>query len=136
MREQNLLDLQKQSKSGKEDFDIDLFSLLLDPESSVKLKRLLAQQMADLSSPTGGLGKTLGTLLITDRNEAALKVLKAELAKGKKKIGIFYGAAHMPDFEKHLQEDFGLKRDSEQWLTAWDLKKKGKGMNLFKLFDQ
>jgi hypothetical protein len=29
----------------------------------------------------------------------------------------------MPDFEKRLREDFGLKRDSETWLKAWDLTK-------------
>jgi hypothetical protein len=28
----------------------------------------------------------------------------------------------MPDFEKRLQDDFGLKRHSEEWLTAWDLR--------------
>ena len=56
-----------------------------------------------------------------DRNAAALKVLQKQLAAGKKRIGIFYGAAHLPDLEKHLVEDFGLARGSQQWLTAWDL---------------
>ena len=63
-------------------------------------------------------------MALKDQYLAALKVFQKELAKGKKKIGIFYGAAHMPDFEKRLREDFGLKRDSEQWLTAWDLRER------------
>jgi hypothetical protein len=137
IRQQNLQEMRKQGKGKADDYDIDLFSILLDPNSSIKLKRLMAQQMVDLIAPDGGLGKTLGTILISDRNQAAVKVLQAQIAKGKKKIGIFYGAAHMPDFEKRLLEDLKLKRSSEQWLTAWDLKaKKGDTGGLFKLFEK
>ena len=42
---------------------------------------------------------------------------------GKKRIGIFYGAGHLADMEKRLAADFGLKRDREQWVEAWDLRK-------------
>jgi hypothetical protein len=79
----------------------------------------------------------LTTILVADRNQAALKVFQKELAKGRKKIGIFYGAAHMPDFEKRLREDYGLKKASEQWLTAWDMSRSKKSglEELFKLFD-
>jgi len=102
--------------------DIDLADLLLDPDAPVKLKRMMAQQFEDLDDPDGGLGKTVGVILIEDRNKAAMKVFQKEMAKGKKKIGIFYGAAHMPDFEKRLREDYGLKKKSEEWLPAWDLR--------------
>ncbi len=81
--------------------------------------------MAQLEDPTAGLGQTLNTILISDRNKAALRVFQKELAKGKKKIAIFYGAGHMPDLEKHLTVDFGLKRAKQDWQTAWDLKKQG-----------
>ena len=77
------------------------------------------------SLPEGSLGPTITRILVADRNQAALKVFQKELAQGKKKIGILYGAAHMPDFEKRLREDFGLKRAGEQWLTAWDLRLSG-----------
>jgi hypothetical protein len=43
------------------------------------------------------------------------------LAAGKKKIAIFYGAAHMPDFDKRLKEDFGMKRTTSEWINAWNL---------------
>jgi hypothetical protein len=82
---------------------------------------MLAQQL-ETTGTSGGLGPTLNTILVSDRNQAALKVFQKELAKGRKKIGIFYGAAHMPDFEQRLREEFGLRRQSEQWLTAWDLR--------------
>jgi len=127
LRQQNLQQRKQPKEPAKEkDADVDPLALLLDPDVGVKLKRSMAEQLGDLESATGGLGQTLNTILVTDRNKAAMKVFQAELAKGKKKIGIFYGAAHMPDFEKRLREDFSLKRDSDQWLKAWDLEKPGK----------
>jgi len=68
----------------------------------------------------------LNQLIVTDRNMAALQVLQKEIVKGKKKIAIFYGAAHMPDFEKRLGDQFGLEKTQQAWLDAWDLTKAGK----------
>ncbi len=128
LRQENLRELQaKQQPKPKapaanapgSEPDLDIFSLLLDPDGPVKMKRMLAEQLQNLEG--GGLGQTLNNILIADRNEAALKVFQKELAKGKKKIAIFYGAGHMPDFEKRLRLDFGLERKSLQWLEAWDL---------------
>ena len=103
--------------------DLDFMSLLFDPDSSLKLKRVMAEQFEAVGLDDG-LGPTLNTLLVTDRNKAALKVFQRQLAAGKKKVAIFYGAAHMPDFEQRLRDEFGLKKDKEEWLTAWDLKPK------------
>ena len=36
-------------------------------------------------------------------------MLRKELAAGKKKIAIFYGAGHMPDLQKRLHDDFAMK---------------------------
>lgn len=126
LRQQNVADKKKKDKPAPEE-DIDIFSLFTDPQGPMKLKRLMAGQFEEMETPGGGLGQTLNNLLITDRNAAALKVLKEEIGKGKKKIGVFYGAAHMPDFEKRLLTDFGLKRQEEVWLLAWDLKSKAEG---------
>jgi hypothetical protein len=128
LRQQNIQEQTQEEQSDAETSQVDFFSLLLDPDGAVKMKQLLAEQMVSVNSPTGGLGKTLNTILVSDRNEAAMKVFQAELAKGKKKIGIFYGVAHMPDFEKRLREDFGLKRQSEGWTVAWDLRGKKSGL--------
>jgi hypothetical protein len=136
IRQQNLREQKQQTKAAPAEEETDIFSLLLDPEGPAKLKRMLAEQLADPDSPASELGATLNTILVADRNEAALKVLQKELTKGKKKIAIFYGAAHMTDFDKRLREDFGLKRGEPRWLQAWDLKKKSRGLgDLFKLFD-
>lgn len=139
LKQQNL-QLAGGNNAAADGKDLDLASLFLDPEGPVKLKQIMAGQMEAFSSPEGGLGRTLKTILISDRNKAALKVLESEIAKGHKKIAIFYGAAHMPDFEKRLQKDFGLERKSQQWLAAWDIRVKEKGLDelldLLKLLDR
>jgi hypothetical protein len=138
LRKQNLEEMKQKKnppKGQKKEEEPDLFKMMLDPNASLKLKRLMAEQFEE-SGDDGGLGATIGTILVADRNKAALKVLQKEIAKGHKKIGIFYGAAHMPDFEKRLAEDFDLKKDKEEWLTAWDLKTKRGGVPpLFKLLE-
>lgn len=123
MLEQQQRAMARQAKDGDGGApEIGLFTLLFDKDRALKLKRTMAVQFENLDE-TGGLGDTLNRLLVADRNKAALKILKAEIAKGHKRIAVFYGAAHMPDFEKRLLADFGLKRGEVEWLTAWDLKK-------------
>lgn len=129
LRQQNLERIRAEQESDKDadtsrkPKEIDPFEVLVSPSGGNLLKLALAEQMASQSGPNAGLGKTLGTILIEDRNAAAMKVFQKELAKGRKKIGIFYGAAHMPYFERRLCSDFGLKRQQVTWLTAWDLTK-------------
>lgn len=106
----------------------ELMSLLTDSAAPSKLKRLMAEQLAAMGSPEGGLGKTLNTILITDRNKAAMKVLHKELGRGKKKIAIFYGAGHMPDFEARLRDELDLRPASTQWHEAWDLRLRERGL--------
>lgn len=144
LRQQNLQRLKEEKQQEDPDteppkeFDFtEMLELLTDPSGPVKLKQMMAEQFAQ-GDPAGGLGKTVGQILITDRNKAAMKVFQKELAKGKKRIGIFYGAAHMPDFEKRLKEDFGLRRKGVTWQTAWDMKAKPTSTfeRLFKLLDE
>jgi len=103
-------------------------------KNPVLLKRVFAEQMA--SSFTTGLGKTLEQLLVVDRNGKAWAVTKKEIADGKKKIGIFYGAAHMPDFEKRLLAN-GFKYEGMEWVTAWDLRRSRPSLitEVIKLFE-
>jgi hypothetical protein len=96
--------------------DISLTDLL-NPK---KFKRMMAQQFEDAGGDVS-LGGTINRLLVEDRNKACIKVLQQQLTAGKKKIAIFYGAAHMPDFDKRLKEDFGMKRTEGEWITAWNL---------------
>jgi len=82
--------------------------------------------MADQFQSMGGVLAVLdgpkGSTLITERNKVALAVLKAQLDAGAKKVAIFYGAGHMPDMAKRLEDDFRMQRKSTRWLRAWDLR--------------
>ncbi len=63
-------------------------------------------------------------VLIHLRDKKAIAAVKKELDAGKTKIAVFFGAAHMPDLERKLEKEFGLKRDGEpRWLDAWKMKK-------------
>jgi hypothetical protein len=116
IREQNKM----QGKAVKPGMDFDPLSLLTDPQGPAKLKIMMAEQLEQMADGTG-LGKTLNQLLIDERNAACMKVYQQQVAAGKKKIAIFYGAAHMPDFERRLIEEFGMKRQNLVWYDAWDL---------------
>ena len=86
------------------------------------LKDALADQFAKMDSEQAMKGDTDGTSIITDRNNRVLEKLKDILKEGsKKKIAIFYGAAHLPEFSEKLQSDFNLKPQDDKtlWLEAW-----------------
>ncbi len=119
MRQQNLAarEADKQPAS-KPEVELGLFDLLGNP---LKMKQVMAEQFVKTGSLDQSLGGSLNQMLVIDRNAEALRGLQKQIAAGKKKIGIFYGAAHMPDFEKHLTADFGLQKADQSWIVAWDL---------------
>ncbi len=124
MRQQNLAaeNLKTQGSGAGElflmDEEITLADMLGNP---LKMKQVMAQQFANTGSLDMAMGESLNQLLIVDRNAEALRGLQKQIAAGKKKIGIFYGAAHLPDMERRLIEDFGLVKSKHSWLEAWDL---------------
>ncbi|MEK7954148.1 hypothetical protein [Luteolibacter soli] len=62
------------------------------------------------------------SVIVSDRNAKCLQVLDQEVQAGKKKLGIFYGAAHYPDMEKRLLAA-GWQKTGQEWLAAWDIAK-------------
>ena len=86
-----------------------------------KMKVAMAEQFENMEGQMEILEGPNGSTILTERNRKAFEVLDRELKAGKKKLGVFYGAAHLPDMEKRLLDDFGMKRSSERWLTAWSL---------------
>jgi hypothetical protein len=119
LRQQNLA--QKQSSESNSLTsgltEESLFEVMGNP---VKMKRMMANQFASSGALEMGLGAKLNELVVTDRNIAAMKVLKREIVDGKTKLALFYGAAHMPDFEERLAE-LGLEPTEHVWVDAWDL---------------
>ena len=121
--------LAQQSKGAGGATDAQLMLALLSKNRAMALKRILAQQFEDLEGSVNVLNGEHGSTLITERNKVALEVLREQIAAGKRKLAIFYGAGHLPDFEKRLREDFQLVPKKTTWLVAWDLTDKPSGKN-------
>ncbi len=142
LRQQNLATREAAKNPDASQEEVGLFDLLSNPR---KMKQVMAQQFVATGSLDQSLGGALNQMLVIDRNAEALRGLQKQIAAGKKKIGIFYGAAHMPDFEKHLVADFGLRKSDQSWLVAWDLQRGPSSLanepaamllNLFKMLDE
>ncbi|MFQ5505746.1 MAG: hypothetical protein ACE5F1_13250 [Planctomycetota bacterium] len=95
------------------------------PDRARYLKFLFAHDLDEIEKMIAGFGSdnASGTVIIGERNQEAIKVLVEQLEKGKKKLGIFYGAAHLPDLETRLRQ-LGFKKSSQVWITAWDVMKR------------
>jgi hypothetical protein len=107
---------------------LEIMDAMGAPDRSRRLKLLFAREMSNmddmLESFSGGDGRSV---ILDERNEAALKVLDQRLAKGEKRLGIFYGAAHLKGMEELLAER-GFKQSGEpEWLIAWDMTLDGSG---------
>ncbi len=113
--------LSKPNQSSVGSGNVQLLAALFDKNRALALKRILAEQFSNSEDALAALDGPAGSTLISGRNQVALDVLKRELAAGKKKIAIFYGAGHMPDLLKRLRDDFALAPVSTRWLVAWDL---------------
>jgi hypothetical protein len=102
---------------------LELAKALLDPNRARGYKKLLGRELAELDGSLFELGEA-GKLLIAERNAVAMAVLHKQLTKpGKKpkRLGIFYGAAHLPDLAKKMAAA-GFTPGPVQWLRAWDLR--------------
>jgi hypothetical protein len=101
--------------------DMKLLFAFFDRNRSLALKRAMAEQFEMLEGHLEALDGPEGSAIITDRNKVALKVLREQIDGGQNNLGIFYGAGHLADLDRHLINDFGLQRQGTEWLTAWDL---------------
>jgi hypothetical protein len=120
---QGIAQQSKQQAQGKATSELDLLAALFDSNRAWAMKRVMAEQFENMEGMMEALDGPGGSTIITERNKVALQRLSEQIAAGKKKIAIFYGAGHMPDIEKRLAADFHLRRSSEQWLPAWKLAK-------------
>jgi hypothetical protein len=104
-----------------------LIAAFMSKDSSRMLKHLFARQLHGVEKALAGLNEGhdgKGSVILTERNKKCMEVLKERLEKGDKRLGIFYGGAHMPDLETRLRAELGFKKLEQRWLTAWDIKKK------------
>jgi hypothetical protein len=101
--------------------DFDLIAALFASDRARRLKIILAKQLSEMEALMVSFGGEQGSVIISERNQKALDVLKTQLSSGKKHVGIFYGAGHLSDMDKHLRTDFHMQPASITWLTAWNL---------------
>jgi hypothetical protein len=103
-----------------------MLEALRSPERTRNMKFLLAQEIKQMETLFANLdsGKKEGetSILVGERNRAAIEVLESQIRKGRKRLAIFYGAGHMPDMEARLQRDLGFTLKGREWIIAWDLR--------------
>jgi hypothetical protein len=106
-----------QKPAVKEPSSIRLLTSIIKKDKN-GLKRELVHTLGAGDDQVAGL--TGDNVIIGDRNAKCLEVLDSEVALGKQKLCVFYGAAHFPDMEKRLLED-GWTKEGTDWLTAWEI---------------
>jgi hypothetical protein len=87
--------------------------LLSIVSNSPSFKRMVIQALGQAGEgASSGLGEVDRRLILDERNDAVIEHLRELLARAQapRSVAIFYGAAHMPDFEVTLGREFGLKR--------------------------
>ncbi|MCR9247947.1 MAG: type II secretion system protein GspG [bacterium] len=97
----------------------DLVKSFRSGEGRHTLRMMLASQLEEMEALAAG-AKEGGSTLLEGRNEKCLQVLQEQIKKGKKKLGIYYGAAHLPHMEQRLVEDLGFEKVGHEWLVSWD----------------
>lgn len=105
---------------------ISLLVALASSDREHTLKWMFAQQLSELESMMAGIDQGMdgkGSVILRGRNDKAFQVLGEEMQSGKRRLAVFYGAGHMPDMHRRLNE-MGFRRVREEWLVAWDLTRK------------
>lgn len=99
--------------------DMELMGAAMASGRNDALKILMAHEMTNLDAQRDILGEDSSNAIIGARNQRAIDVLKQEIDAGARHVGIFYGAAHMPDLEERLLEQLGLSYERTDWVDAW-----------------
>ena len=110
--------------SGRDSGTAGMVMALFSSNKSMRMRRVMAQQMINMDAGLTMFEGKDGSTIIDHRNAKCMEVLKRELASGKKKIAIFYGAGHLADMEKRLISDFQMKVGGQKWIPAWTLTKR------------
>jgi hypothetical protein len=96
---------------------------LLDLPADLRqaLRCLWAREVAAINRLYGACTArraAVANVTIHERNALVVDNLAARLAAGTRDCAIYYGAAHMPDFERRLVER-GFRRAQVEWIEAW-----------------
>jgi hypothetical protein len=120
---QSIAQQSQQSVKGQS-AELEIISALFAQDRPRRLKIAMARQFEAMESLLVGLSGPDGSTLITERNKRALSVLDRQLAAGKQKLGIFYGAGHLSDMHQRLWDRRRMVPAEITWIDAWDLRAK------------
>lgn len=101
--------------------DARTLGALFAEDRAMALRRAMAEQFEDMPAMIRAIDGPKGSTLVAQRNKRSLEVLRKQIADGKKRIAIFYGAAHMDDMLERVEKDFAMKPTTIEWLVAWKL---------------
>lgn len=100
-----------------------ILAALMSKNRTVALRQVMAEQFDSMEIQMSGFADDQGkSTLVTERNRKTMEVLETQLKLGKRKLGIFYGAAHLKDMDRRLVNDFKAVPGEVIWLDAWKLK--------------
>ena len=111
-----------QQESNPLAMNLDMMLSVLTSDRLYRVRRIAAVQLAKAGEGDAFAGFDGSSTIITERNKKCFEVMVRELKKGKKKVGIFYGAGHFADMEKRMVAEHEFARNSEEWLVAWHLR--------------
>lgn len=108
---------------------------LIDAMSNGRVRHLVRAVMAEaLGSDTSdvglAMGKEIAEVILDERNAVVWQSLQDVLATAQppKSIAIFYGAAHMADFERRLGE-IGYQPTDTVWLKCFEADSRAAGLS-------
>lgn len=114
---------QSMAQSGSSASNFDLLRVAFARDKEIKMRQLFAKEMRNMEGGMAMFEGRDGSTIIDHRNGKAMEVLDEQIAAGKKKLAIFYGAGHLPDMQRRLISDFQMTRAGQFWLEAWKLKR-------------
>lgn len=101
--------------------DWQLLLTMLESGQSNSMKTMVAYEMTNMDRVRDIFGDDSNSAIIGARNQRVIEVLQSQLRSGAKRIGIFYGVAHMQDIEARLLDTLGLAYQETVWVDAWRL---------------
>ncbi|MBD3672211.1 MAG: hypothetical protein HUJ26_01680 [Planctomycetaceae bacterium] len=102
--------------------DAMLLAAIFDRKNGpMVLKRAMAEELGNNDVMLDALNGPDGSTIVTERNKVALQVMKEQIDAGKRKIGVFYGAAHLKDMHHRLLDTYDMKLTGIDWVPAWEL---------------
>ncbi len=79
-------------------------------------------EMNNLLGAFNASREALSNVTIHARNMLVEEVLIGRIWAGAREVAIYYGAVHMPDFERRLQ-GLGFRKINVDWIDGWDVRR-------------